>query len=179
MKVNIGKYRKKDDNRRVDIHINKSDTWSLDHTLALIILPALLQLKNTMHGVPIDFSEVGGESYSHQMSFDFYTETADEMFNMHGLKRWEETLDKMIWSFEQIAYDNWEEQYYHGENIKWDTVEDDPMMNPLTNKLEPTYRLVDANPEDHWTDFEGLKAHKAKIQEGLELFGKYYSNLWD
>ena len=179
MKINISKYRKKDDDRRIDIQIEKFDTWSLDHTLALIIFPALVQLKGSIHGVPSDFANVGGESYENQLSFDFYSETTDEMFNAHSVTRWEEVLDKMIWSFQQIAFADWEEQYYHGESIKWLSVEDGTMLNPVTNKPEPTYSLVDTNPEDHWTDFEGIKAHRKKIQEGLELFGKYYSNLWD
>ena len=36
--------------RKIKIHIDDYDTWSMDHTLALIILPMLKQLKATKHG---------------------------------------------------------------------------------------------------------------------------------
>jgi hypothetical protein len=34
------------------VHIDRYDTWSMDHTLADIILPMLKQLKETKHGSP-------------------------------------------------------------------------------------------------------------------------------
>ena len=43
MKVNIGKYKNK--GRKISVQIDDSDVWSFDHTLAYLILPALLQLK--------------------------------------------------------------------------------------------------------------------------------------
>ena len=61
-----GNYRK-DDHRKIDVRIDKFDTWSLDHTLANIILPALLQLKATKHGIPHEFvADVGGADYDSQ-----------------------------------------------------------------------------------------------------------------
>jgi hypothetical protein len=39
--------------------------------------------------------------------------------------------------------------------------------------------MVDKNPDEHWYDHIGHQLHEARIQEGLELFGKYYRNLWD
>jgi hypothetical protein len=36
--------------RKVKIHIDPYDTWSMDHTLALIIHPLLVQLKEKNHG---------------------------------------------------------------------------------------------------------------------------------
>ena len=50
MKVKIGKYRKNDKKRRVEVKIHRYDTWSMDHTLALIIHPMLVQLKEKNHG---------------------------------------------------------------------------------------------------------------------------------
>jgi hypothetical protein len=38
--------------RKIDIRIDTHDTWSMDHTLGLIILPMLKQLKETKHGSP-------------------------------------------------------------------------------------------------------------------------------
>ena len=101
MKVNLKKFPSKGE-RKLQVNIEKFDTWSLDHSLALIILPALVQLKLTKHGIPNDFAEVGGEDWTSQQSFDFYTESHNEAFD-EGCKRWEEVLDKMILSFQKIA----------------------------------------------------------------------------
>ena len=38
--------------QKIKIHIDRWDTWSMDHTLANIILPMLKQLKATKHGAP-------------------------------------------------------------------------------------------------------------------------------
>jgi hypothetical protein len=45
MKIKIGKYPKGCGDRKIDVDIEQFDTWSLDHTLAHIILPALMQLR--------------------------------------------------------------------------------------------------------------------------------------
>lgn len=179
MKIKIGKYPKGDGRRKVDVQIDGFDTWSLDHTLAHIIYPALLQLKATKHGVPHDFvSDVGGEDYSTQDSFDFYKETHNESFDI-ACERWNETLDKMIWSFEQLLKDDYDDLYHHG-TTDWDWVETNKMFpNPITGKMEKTYQMVDKDPEAHWYDSEGHQLHEDRIQEGLELFGKYFRNLWD
>ena len=38
--------------RKISVHIDNYDTWSIDDTLAHIIVPMLKQLKDTKHGVP-------------------------------------------------------------------------------------------------------------------------------
>lgn len=177
MKVNLGKY-KKDSSRRIDVKIEKFDTYSLDHTLAYIILPALLQLKATKHGVPAEFGDSLGADYDGQQSFDFCKEDHDWAFDVK-CKQWDNVLDKMIWSFQQLLLDDWEQKYHHG-NPKYDWIKSDQQyLNPLNGKLEDTFQMHDKNPKDHWTDYEGIRKHEERIQEGLELFGKYYRHLWD
>ena len=66
------------------IHIDRWDTWSMDHTLAPIILPMLVQLKDTTHGYPNGLTE----------------------------EHWNEILDEMIWAFEQKCRDDWASDYY-------------------------------------------------------------------
>ena len=115
MKVKIGPFPKKGNRRKIDIQIDKFDTWSFDHTLAHIIYPALLQLKATKHGVPGGLvDDVGGEDWSSQESFDFYKETHDESWEI-AAKKWDVILDKMIWSFQQLADSNYDSKYHHGE----------------------------------------------------------------
>ena len=131
MKVNIGKYYKNSPDRRINIDIERFDTWGLDHTLSLIILPALIQLKETKQGVPHDFANAGGEDYIDQDSFDFYKETHNDAFN-EKIKEWDEILDKMIWSFQQLALEDYDQQYHHGK-AKYDFVKTDKQFhNPMT-----------------------------------------------
>lgn len=179
MKVNIRKYPKGNGDRKIDIDIENFDTWSLDHTLAHIILPALLQLKEEKHGVPSNVvNDVGGEDWCPQDSFDFYKESHLDAWEI-AAKRWDEILDKMIWSFEQLVKDDYSAQYHHGES-KYDFVESDKTYpNPITGKVEKTFQMVDLNPDEHWYDAVGNQLHEERMQEGFELFGKYYRNLWD
>jgi hypothetical protein len=51
--------------------------------------------------------------------------------------------------------------------------------NPITGKVEDTFHMKDKDPDSHWYDLEGHTLHEERIQEGLDLFGKYYRNLWD
>lgn len=177
MKVNIGKYPKKGQ-QKINVQIEKHDTWSFDHTLAHIIYPALLQLKEQKHGVPSELvNDVGGEDYDSQLSFDFYSATHNESFDL-ACQRWEVILDKMIWSFEQLIKSDYSDLYHHGK-ADYDWVESDKLYpNPVTGKLEKTFQMLDKDPDSHWYDAEGHRLHEARIQEGFELFGKYFWSLW-
>lgn len=179
MKINIGKFPKGKTDRKIDINIEYFDTWNMDHTLALIILPMLLQLKETKHGVPSELvDDVGGEDYTEQDSFDFYKETHVESWEVAS-KRWDEILDKMIWSFQQLAVEEYDEKYHHGK-ADYDWLESDKMFsNPVTGKIEKAYQMVDKDPTSHWYDHVGHQLHEERIQEGLNLFGKFFRSLWD
>lgn len=169
MKIQIRNYLKKGP-QRIDIKIDPYDTWNLDATLAKIIYPMLVQLRDNMHGVPNDFANVGGEDHSLQQAFDFYTETVDDSFKQ-GVEKWKDCIDKMIWSFNQIAYHDYDSLYHHGiPNYDW---------QPDNSSGKKMFKLVDRNPDEHWYDYVGHQLHEEKIQEGLNLFAKYYRNLWD
>lgn len=176
MKANIGKYLKTK-SQKISVEIERHDTYSFDRTLAHIILPALIQLKETQHGIPSEFSS--DPHLSDQTCFDFYVEDTNIDFDS-GEARWKETLDKMIWSFQQLVCDDYDSKYHHGK-MKWDWEKvDGTIHNPITGKTEPfAYKLVDLNPGEHWYDSVGHQLHEERIQEGLELFGKYYRSLWD
>jgi hypothetical protein len=96
MKVNLKPFPKNNSYRKIDVKIDNFDTWALDHTLAVIILPALIQLKQTKHGVPSEVvNDVGGEDWAPQTSFDFYKESHNESWEIAS-KRWDDILDKML-----------------------------------------------------------------------------------
>lgn len=178
MKIDIKNWPKGHKPRKIKVQIDRWDTWNMDSTLALIIYPMLLQLKSSKQGVPNGFAEVGGEDYVDQDSFDFYKEDQDKWFN-ERIKAWDEVLDKMIWSFQQLAEGDYDKKYHHG-TPKYDWKETDKLYpNPQTGVMEPTYQMIDKNPDEHWYDHVGHVKHEERIQEGLELFGKHFRSLWD
>lgn len=152
--------------RKEKVKIHKYDSYSADHTLALIILPVLKQLRESKHGSPGDMPAFQQTSeYTDQMSFDFYAQNDSFAWEM-GHQQWKEIIDKMIWSFEQIVDDNWEEQYWEEiPEIDFDSHISD--LRPL--RWKKTGKC----------DWKGMQAHQNRIQEGLDLFGKYYTGLWD
>jgi hypothetical protein len=84
--------------RKVKIRIDPYDTWSMDHTLGLIIVPMLKQLKETKHGSPFVADEDVPEELR-STSAPAKENEWDVDDNHH--KRWEWVIDEMIWAFEQ------------------------------------------------------------------------------
>jgi hypothetical protein len=176
MKVNIRKYNKGPKERKIDVLVERWDTYSVDHTLAFIMLPLLLQLKDTMQGVPGEFTQSVGSDTDGNYCFDFIQDDQDEVFDTN-CKKWYDTLDKIIWSFQQIIDDDYSNKYHHGDmKIGWKPI---TLPNPITGVVEEMYEMVDENPNEHWYDYLGHQLHEDKIQEGFELFGKYFRSLWD
>tara|TARA_B100000131_G_scaffold225221_1_gene216835 strand:+ start:93 stop:482 length:390 start_codon:yes stop_codon:yes gene_type:complete len=129
VKINIFEPRK--DNSADTIHIDDYDCWSLDYTLARIIHPALIRLKETKHGYPELWEDgmVTHHNWDRQLHFDFIDEDIESNYL---IDKWNGILDKMIYSFGKIM----EDDYF--DNEEWE-----------------------------------------KIQEGLDLFAKHYTSLWD
>ena len=148
--------------RKVKIRIDKYDTWSMDNTLALIILPMLKQLKATKHGSQI----VEDEDLPVHMRYG----DPDECDNWVHY-RWEWVLNEMIWAFEQELNEDWEAQFTHGKPVYVD--------EEVEHENDGTcYTFKQTNP-DYWVDREGIKAYNDRINNGMRLFGKYYRGLWD
>ena len=132
MKIRLGNPGRK--NRAEHVHIDNFDVWNLDHTLSCIIHPALIRLKETKQGYPQLFEDgmVTPHYWDRQLHFDFIDEEVEEKYL---LNKWNDIMDKMIYSFGVIKNDGLFEKY----------------------------------DQDEWN----------KIQEGLDLFAKHYTSLWD
>jgi hypothetical protein len=161
--------------RKIDIRIDKYDTWSMDHTLALLILPMLKQLKDTKHGSPfIDDDDVPENLRSTSAPPKENEWDTDD--NHHV--RWDWVLGEMIFAFECKLNDNWDDEFWTGEFGKSEFVEtDEEHYNPLTNKSEKMYTMV--NTGNRTCDWEGRQKVQNRITNGFRLFGKYYEGLWD
>lgn len=104
-----------------DRPVKKYDTWNLSNHMAWVIYPKLVRFKRSeRHGVP-GFYEDRGITFEEEIA------------------AWEVDLDKMIYSFQEIVYDE-----------------------------TPDFKTS-----------EEIEAYHNRIQEGLDLFGKYYRGLWD
>jgi hypothetical protein len=146
--------------QKIKVRIDKWDTWSMDHTLAHIVLPMLAQLKATTHGAPnIDDKDVPKELRSTSAA---PKENSWDIDDNH-FKRWDWVLDEMIWAFNQKCRDHWEGDYYEYRELG---MEEDKGDNQFGLKLV-------------WEDPEGRAAHQKRMTAGFKLFGKYYENLWD
>jgi len=174
MKVEIGPYPDSpdDEERVINVHIDKYDTWNMDSTLALIILPMLKQLRDTKHGsamvdledIPEEMRVVGFDDLDHtQSNLDFGNKEEYEQLSwkQHEV-RWNWVMDEMIWAFEQKTID-WEEQFYSGE-VDCDVGEDGMVYGP-----NHTFKV----------DYDALQNHHERMKNGFRLFGKYYEGLWD
>lgn len=100
MRVYIGPYEDMGEEQKTEIEIHDYDTWSMDHTLAPIILPMLKQLRETKHGAPnVDSSDVPPELRCNDISSKAYWTNGETDEKFHD--RWDYVIGEMIFAFEQ------------------------------------------------------------------------------
>lgn len=138
--------------RKIDIHIDPWDTWNMDDTLSLIILPMLKQLKNQKQGSP------------HVDDEDLPEELRSATIN----EKWQYVLDEMIFSFNVKVNDTeWEKRFFSGNHdLKFEKMENG------------TFRLIEGNSHTLDVDWEGRNRYQERIDNGFRLFGKYFEHLW-
>lgn len=163
---NILKYINHKRERKIKIVIDRWDTWSADHTLALIILPVLKQLHKEKHGAPAVSDEDVPE---HLRSTSAPKKEDEHDIDANHFKRWDYVMNEMIWAFEQILDDDWAEQFYTG-------VSD---VNFIRDIETNTYTMVHGKNHTRRFDKEGYMKYDQRINNGLILFGKYFRGLWD
>lgn len=144
------------------VKIDSWDTWSMDHTLALIVLPMLKQLHATKHGAP----NVSDDDVPLALKSTSAPPTENEWdTDDNYFRRWDYVLDEMIWAFEQTVADDDELQFFDHSECPKDIGEFIDDLNKGTSKSK--------------VDWDGLKRHNERKANGFRLFGKYYQNLWD
>lgn len=148
--------------RKMIIKLDYYDTWSMDNTLSVIILPLLIQLKDTNHGAPFtDDEDVPEELRRTSAPPCDEWETDDNWF-----KRWNWIMDEMIFAFNHKA--NFEESnYYHHLPEDYDAPEGWSWVGGF------------GVMKGFWVDRATQKADSERVKNGLRLFGKYYEALWD
>lgn len=156
--------------RTMKIHIDNYDVWSMDSTLSPIILPMLVMLREKKHGSPhVADEDVPEHLRSTNAPPTEHEWDTDELFH----KRWEWVLDEMIWAFEHLVNDDWEEQFFTGvRDREFVKVGEDEEGDDLFEFLKGP------NDTSHY-DAEGHRAFQKRISNGTRLFGTYFQALWD
>ena len=147
------------------VRIDRYDTWSMDHTLADIILPMLKQLDATKHGAPhVDDEDVPEYLRSHMAQPKEHEWDTDSLWHM----RWDWVLAEEIWAFEQLTKDDAEGQFFDHSAYKNDNVPIKEWLADVNNRASKVKY-----------DEAGHRAWQARVDNGLRLFGKYFRAHWD
>jgi len=157
------------------VKIDSWDTWSMDHTLAHIVLPMLKQLKATKHGSPfVDDEDVP----EHLRSTAAPAKENEWDTDANHFLRWDWVMDEMIFAFECKVDDSWEDAFRSGEHdILWVPVD---VHGNEVPKGDHKYTEMRRGPNDTYQcDYDGMKVVETRIQNGFRLFGRYYQGLWD
>jgi len=157
------------------VKIDRYDTWSMDHTLAHIVLPMLKQLKATKHGSPLVDDEDVPE---HLRSTAAPAKENEWDIDDNHFKRWDWVMDEMIFAFNCKIDDSWEEAFREGE-LDWISVPVDVHGNEVPKGEHKYWQMKDGPKNTYKCDYEGMRVVEARIQNGFRLFGKYYQGLWD
>jgi len=142
--------------QKVEVYIDPWDTLDVSVTLANIILPTLVQLKEQevcpmiMYEVDCPRDEQGNP-----------TDEADYEANI----KWNLILDKMIWAFEQVLNPDVRGVRITGKDERHP--EDEKKFNTLSWEIHSVGNV------------QTRLLNHPEIQEGFELFGKYYWSLME
>lgn len=157
--------------RKIKVKIHDYDVWGLDNTLAHIIHPALVLLKEQKHGAPhVDDEDVPEELRS--TSAPPLTQEEKDCGHTDDLwfKRWDWVMDEMIYAFACELDEDWEDQFTSGTmDMRWKKCEDNPKFSTMYYGPNHTYEVDDESRKKAWD----------RRKNGLRLFAKYYHSLWD
>ena len=158
------------------VRIDRWDTWSMDSTLAQIVLPMLRQLQQDKHGAPfVDPKDVPEHLRPKK-------QTKKERESGHTdsthFERWDWVLGEMIFAFEMKCRDDWQSDFHSGKmDIVWTPVDRD--NNPVDRKDAKWFRMDHGPDHTHEIDMDGMRAVQERISNGFRLWGVYFEALWD
>jgi hypothetical protein len=159
--------------RKIEVHIDRWDTWGMNETLGYIVRPMLKQLIATKHGAPwVDDEDVPEELRSTSARELTEEEKNTGHTDDNHFKRWDWVMNEMLFAFESLdggINQDWEDQFTTGKY--------DYRFKKIDEK--GTSEMVRGPNHTAETDWEGRKAYAERVANGFRLFGKYYQSLWD
>lgn len=136
----------KNRSRKIKVRIDPSDTWNMDHTLGLIALPMLKQLKATKQGAPY----VDDEDVPDHLRFAAAEPKENEWdTDSNHFKRWDWVIDEMIYAFEMELDGNWDIRIWEKYNGKW-TEESWIERKVIQDRISNGFRLFGKYYQSLW-----------------------------
>lgn len=135
--------------QRIERGFDDTELWSLDRTIAKYALPRLIEFKKVVNGYPPECENIND---------------------------WISIIDKMIYSFDHIVnQEKYDEELEKELGIDWVGYFDEKKLP------DGNYELIHGKNynEELMDTYHRVKEEESiRIQDGLELFGKYFLNLW-
>lgn len=119
--------------QKIVVKIEPHDIWSMDYTLAQIIHPMLILLKEQKHGTPL-VNNCDIPEHLQKIDVDEFgiAYEIDATWNEEG---WQWIMDEMIWAFERIKLDDIDDICHPNGNYDYD------LMVELHNRVNNGTRL--------------------------------------
>ena len=137
---------------------NRNELWNLDIALSKVIADGLIQFRDMKkHGVPSEFC----------------IENDDINLTISN-QNWIDCINKMIYAFE-----NDEPEVPNGIFNNWFEEVDENDISYVNGVKLTKCNIKVINQPLYDAYKEKQRIHEEKVQEGLELFAKYFKNLWD
>jgi len=136
---------------KVSVRIDPWDTWSMDSTLAHIVVPMLEQLRDTSHGAPF----VEDQDRPEHLIGTVANKEIGDIDEFH-FQAWDWVLTEMLFAFASKHND-----------LEYN-------CSAHYNVTPEEYISFKCLPGD-----KGDTTYQQRITNGFRLFGKYYENLWD
>ena len=135
--------------QRIERGFDDTELWCLDRTIAKYALPRLVEFKKVVNGYPPE---------------------------CENFMDWVSIIDKMIYSLDHVAnHEKYDDELDEKFGVDWDGYFE---MKKLPNGDYEIVHGKNYNEETMAAYREAKEKEKDRIQEGLELFGKYFSHLW-
>lgn len=166
------------------------DVWSIDWWFLSIVPNMLEDLRETTHGYPGELMNSSSQDLSEEEQ-----EKADEA----GMQKWRDTLSEMIFLFREALDDTctrenpYEEEHRKAQEVfdkkygifgeglltKEDKAEEKKTGTHRMYMLSdvPEYKDISDKYHEEWSK---IQSYQAECKEkGLNLFNKWFWNLWD
>lgn len=149
------------------VYFNYRDTFSLDSTLSPVILSGLKRFKEVITSPEhSDCRGVPGAVIS-DMFPDLVGHASDEQLKQADA-RWLEIIDTMIYAFNNKNEPDLKDYQFKFHYRVLENLEDGGSRISIDHDNEEEYQRYKADE----------KEHQHKVQEGLDLFSRFYSSLW-
>lgn len=165
---------KKDAKDTVKVSVKGRDLWSASLTMARVIYPVVKKYRAL-------YDSSKGEHAGFPMDFAADPTKPEGPDNIDRPEEWIKCLDAMVYSFGWIAqHDDWDgpaAQVYDKERER--------LLKPYKKELEKLElfpsrfaREAEITREAFEVFVKEAEIHHQKVQDGIDLFAKYFGALW-